>query len=92
MAFYADKDYTEDQAVLDAMNAVMQGNLALHWFGANTEKVKCRPADPRRGLTYEDTNIGSYGYDRHPGACPRTSNRWWRAAARSLATTPTWAM
>jgi hypothetical protein len=40
--------------------------LALHWFGAPTEKVKCRPADPRRGLTYEDTNIGSYGYDGIP--------------------------
>ena len=50
MAFYADKDYTTDQAVLDAMNAVMQGNLTLHWFNAITEKIKAVPGDPRRGL------------------------------------------
>jgi hypothetical protein len=66
VAFYADKDYTEDQAVLDAMNAVMQGNLNLHWFNAKTEKVKCKPRDARRGLTYEDTNDGSYGYSSTP--------------------------
>jgi hypothetical protein len=66
MAFYADKDYTEDQAVLDAMNAVMQGKLTLHWFGANTEKIKAQASDPRRGLTYDDVNIGSYGYSSIP--------------------------
>ncbi len=66
MAFYADKDYTEDQAVLDAMNAVMQGNLSLHWFDAQTEKIKVRPRDPRRGLVYQDLDIGSYGYTNIP--------------------------
>jgi hypothetical protein len=66
VAFYADKDYTEDQAVLDAMSAVMQGNLTLHWFEPETERVKCRPADSRRGLTYEDVNAGSYGYSAIP--------------------------
>jgi hypothetical protein len=66
VAFYADKDYTEDQAVLDAMIAVMQGNLGLHWFDPPTEKVKCRPADARRGLTYDDVNAGSYGYAAIP--------------------------
>jgi hypothetical protein len=66
VAFYADKDYTEDQAVLDAMNAVMQGNLTLHWFNANTEKIKTQPSDLRRGLTYEDLNVGSYGYSSIP--------------------------
>jgi hypothetical protein len=66
VAFYADKDYTTDQAVLDAMNAVMQGNLTLHWFNANTEKIKAVPDDPRRGLTYEDLDVGSYGYSSIP--------------------------
>jgi hypothetical protein len=66
VAFYADKDYTEDQAVLDAMTAVMQGNLTLHWFDAKTEKVKCKAGDARRGLTYEDTNAGSYGHSSIP--------------------------
>ncbi len=66
MAFYADKDYTEDQAVLDAMNAVMQGNLTLHWFNAHTEKIRAQPNDQRRGLTYEDLDLGSYGYSSIP--------------------------
>ena len=66
MAFYADKDYTQDQAVLDAINAVMQGNLTLHWLDAHTEKVRGRASDPRRGLTYEDLDIGSYGFSSIP--------------------------
>jgi hypothetical protein len=66
VAFYADKDYTADQAVLDAMNAVMQGNLTLHWFNAKTEKIKAEAGDPRRGLTYDDVNIGDYGYSSIP--------------------------
>jgi hypothetical protein len=66
VAFYADKDYTEDQAVLDAMNTVMQGNLTLHWFNAHTEKIRVQPGDRRRGLTYEDLDVGSYGYSSIP--------------------------
>lgn len=66
MAFYADKDYTEDQTVLEAAAAVMQGKLFLHWYDARTERVKGRPADPRRGLTLEDLDLGSYGYSELP--------------------------
>jgi hypothetical protein len=66
VAFYADKDYTQEQAVLDAMAAVMQGNLTLHWFDARTEKIKPIPSDSRRGLTYDDIDIGSYGYSGIP--------------------------
>lgn len=66
MAFYADKDYTQDEASLEAANQVMQGNLSLHWYDAHTEKIKGKPADLRRGLTYGDLDIGSYGYSRIP--------------------------
>ena len=66
MAFYAYKDYTEDQEVLEAMNQVMAGNLGLHWFNANTEKIKGHASEPQRGLTYDDLNIGSYGYSELP--------------------------
>ena len=66
MAFYAYKDYTQDQEVLEAMNQVMAGNLGLHWFNANTEKIKGHPSDPHRGLTYDDLDIGSYGYSKLP--------------------------
>jgi len=66
MAFYADKDYTEDQSALKAANQVMQGNLTLFWYDARTEHLKGRPADPRRGLTMDDINLGSYGYTDLP--------------------------
>jgi hypothetical protein len=66
VAFYAYKDYTEDQQVLEAMNQVMAGNLGLHWWDANTEKIKGHASDPQRGLTYDDLNIGSYGYTNLP--------------------------
>ncbi|HVN29187.1 MAG TPA: hypothetical protein VMT64_11900 [Candidatus Binataceae bacterium] len=66
MAFYAYKDYTEDQQVLEAMNQVMAGNLGLHWWDAKTEKIKGHAHDPHRGLTYDDLNIGSYGYSDLP--------------------------
>ncbi len=66
MAFYADKDYTEDQSVLEAANQVMAGNLTLFWFDAHTEKIKGKPRDFRRGLTYDDLDIGSYGFSAIP--------------------------
>lgn len=66
MAFYADKDYTEDAEVLEKMNQVMAGNLGLHWYDARTEKVKGKPHDMRRGLTYQDLDLGSYGYTQLP--------------------------
>jgi hypothetical protein len=66
VAFYADKDYTQDQAVLDAMTAVMQGNLTLHWYNARTEKIKAEPGEMHRGLTYTDLDVGSYGYSSIP--------------------------
>ncbi len=66
MAFYADKDYTQDQEVLEKMNQVMAGNLGLEWYNARTEKIKGKPRDYRRGLTYEDLDIGSYGYSNIP--------------------------
>lgn len=66
MAYYADKDYTIDQTVFEAVNQVMSGNLSLHWYDAKTEKVKGKPSDPRRGLTYQDLDLGSYGYTAIP--------------------------
>lgn len=63
MSFYLEKDYFADEELFNLVNQLMQGNLTLHWFEAKTERVRAVPKDPRRGLTYEDTNIGSYGYD-----------------------------
>ena len=63
MSFYLEKDYFADEELFNLVNQVMQGNLTLHWFEAKTERVRAVPKNPRRGLTYEDVNIGSYGYD-----------------------------
>ena len=66
MAFYADKDYTVDETVLQAAQKVMEGHLGLHWYEAKTERLAGRPSDPKRGLTYQDLDIGSYGYTNIP--------------------------
>jgi hypothetical protein len=66
MSFYLEKDYFEDPELFNLVTEVMQGHLTLHWWDARTERVRAVPKDPRRGLTYEDTNIGSYGYDSLP--------------------------
>ena len=66
MAFYADKDYTVDETVLQAAQKVMEGHLGLHWYDAKTERLAGRPSDPKRGLTYQDLNVGTYGYTNIP--------------------------
>jgi hypothetical protein len=66
VAFYADRDYTEDETVLEAAAKVMRGELTLHWFNPDTEHIKTRPSDPRRGLTFTDIDIGSYGHSQVP--------------------------
>jgi len=63
VSFYLEKDYFADEELFQLVNSVMAGNLTLHWIDAKTEPVRATPKDVRRGLTYEDTNIGSYGYD-----------------------------
>ncbi|MGH7821718.1 MAG: hypothetical protein ACREQ9_18300, partial [Candidatus Binatia bacterium] len=66
MAFYFEKDFFEDPELLELVTSVMQGNLTLHWWDAKTERVRIVPKEPARGLTYEDANVGSYGYDSIP--------------------------
>lgn len=62
---------------------VMQGDLTLRWYNANTEHVRVTSHDAARGLTYEVCNVGSYGYDRLPelirtnySMAPRGSELW----------------
>src|SRR6185295_6393509 len=66
MAYFAEKNFFEDPELIELTNRVFSGQLTLHWYDAPTEKVVCRPADRQRGFTYEDCNVGSYGYDRLP--------------------------
>ncbi len=66
MAFYLEKDFFEDVELFNLTQQVMTGDLTLRWFDPKTERVRLFPKDPARGLTYEDCNVGSYGYDRLP--------------------------
>ena len=83
MAFYLEKDFFEDVELFNLVSKVMGGDLTLHWYEAKTEHVRVAPKDPVRGLTYEDCNTGSYGYDRLPelvrnnySMAPRGSELW----------------
>ena len=66
MSYYADKDFFEDEGILAFVEKMMSGELSLSWYHPNTEPAHCRPASTARGLTYEDCNVGTYGYDAVP--------------------------
>ena len=83
MAFYLEKDFFEDVELFNLTQKVMSGDLTLRWLNPNTERVRLFPKNPARGLTYEDCNVGSYGYERLPemirnnySMAPRGSELW----------------
>ncbi|MFQ5512930.1 MAG: hypothetical protein ACE5FG_00720 [Myxococcota bacterium] len=66
MAYYARNDFFNDPRLLDRVVEILRGKLTLDWMQLEIERVRCRPSHPDRGLSYEDTNVGSYGWDRIP--------------------------
>ncbi|TMA75694.1 MAG: hypothetical protein E6J72_17270, partial [Deltaproteobacteria bacterium] len=66
MAYFAEKNYFQDQELMELVQRVMAGELTLTWWDAKTERVRAEIHDPRRGLTYADCNLGSYGWDDIP--------------------------
>ncbi len=83
MAFYLEKDFFEDVEMFNLVQQVMEGDLTFRWYNANTEHVRVTPRESTRGLTYEDCNVGSYGYDRLPelirtnySMAPRGAELW----------------
>lgn len=66
MAYFAEKNYFEDQELMELVQRVMSGDLTLTWWDAKTERLRARVHDARRGLTYGDCNLGSYGWDDIP--------------------------
>jgi hypothetical protein len=66
MSYFAEKDYFEDPELFALTQRVMSGDLTLTWWNAKTERVRAEVRDPRRGLTYADCNLGSYGWDEIP--------------------------
>ncbi len=66
MAYFAEKNFFEDQELMELVQRVMAGDLTLTWWDAKTERVRAEVGDARRGLTYADCNLGSYGWDEIP--------------------------
>jgi hypothetical protein len=66
MAYYAEKDFFDDDRLVELVTSILAGNLTLEWFDVETTRLQARPADPARGLTYQDCNLGPYGYDAIP--------------------------
>ena len=84
MAYYAEKNFFEDEQLIELVTSILSGNLTLEWYQAQGARVRARPADPRRGLTYEDCNLGPYGYDAIPELI---RNRYSMAARGSVLVT-----
>lgn len=66
MAYYARDDFFNNPEVLKRTIQILKGNLKLDWMKLDVEKVKCRPSNERRGLTFGDINVGSYSWDQIP--------------------------
>ena len=66
MGYYARDDFFNDPEVLERSVEILKGKLTLDWMGLDLGKAGCRPSDARRGPTFEDTNVGSYGWDHIP--------------------------
>ena len=66
MAYYAEKDFFADDRLIELVTDILNGNLTLEWFEVETARLQAKPADPARGLTYQDCNLGPYGYDAIP--------------------------
>ena len=66
MSYFAEKDFFEDDGLIELVTSILGGNLTLEWYRVDTPRLRARPADLRRGLTYDDCNIGPYGYDAIP--------------------------
>jgi hypothetical protein len=66
MAYYARNDFFHNPELIERSVGILKGNLSLDWMKLDIEKVRCRPSHPDRGLVFDDTNVGSYGWDRIP--------------------------
>jgi hypothetical protein len=66
LAYYAEKDFFEDDGLVALITRILSGDLTLEWYRVDNARLRAKPADAGRGLTYEDCNLGPYGYDSIP--------------------------
>ena len=67
MSYLSTIDFFDDKDFVDRYQYTLRtGELDLSWMNAATEKVHCEPQNPRRGLTFRDLDVGTYGFTEMP--------------------------
>jgi hypothetical protein len=66
MSYLSTTDFAEDRAFVDRFRRTMKGDLELSWMDVPRERVRCRPQNERRGLTFRDLDVGGYGFTEMP--------------------------
>jgi hypothetical protein len=66
VSYYGSVDWSRNSELALRMRDIRKGNLDLGWMKAGTEQIRANAENRRRGLTYLDINLGSYGYDELP--------------------------
>src|SRR5256712_9328197 len=66
MAYYAEKDFFEDDELIELVTSLLEATRTLAWYRVDTPRLRAKPADPARGLTCEACNLGPHGYDATP--------------------------
>src|SRR5262249_57311184 len=71
MSYLSTIDFAEDRSFLDGFERRLQGDLDLSWLDAPRERIQCRAQNERRGLTFRDLDVGSYGYSAMAEGTPK---------------------
>ena len=66
MSYLSTTDFAEDRAFVERFRRTMKGDLELSWMDEPRERVRCRPQNERRGLTFRDLDMGTYGFTEMP--------------------------
>jgi len=46
VAYYAEKNFFEDQQLIELVTNILSGNLTLEWYAAEGGRVRARPSRP----------------------------------------------
>ena len=67
MSYLSTTNFLDDKSFADKWLYTMRtGELDLSWMNARTEKINPSPQNARRGLTYRDLDLGTYGFSDVP--------------------------
>jgi hypothetical protein len=66
MSYLSTIDFADDPTFVDRFRGAMRGDLDLSWMDEARERVRCRPQNERRGLTFRDLDVGTYGFTEMP--------------------------